>query len=183
LNWSFKNVLLPEGCDYLMMLDFDMFLMSEFSIEEFMANHSFAGVPQSNGSITYYWSGMLMMKMSGMPNKQSIDFGCGDIAGCGRVDSGGFIYLYLRDNPGVAVRAITHTCHISSQQHFSYFFVDDIANKYGPDFGFEVYTDQFLHYGRGSNWNNSPQDFVGKKTALLNEIFRRQASGEKIFKR
>lgn len=183
LNWSFRNVILPEGCDYLLMLDFDMFLMSEFSVAEFLADHAFSGVPQSNGQATYYWPGMLLLKMGALPNKHAIDFSCGHIPGHGQVDSGGFLYFYIRDNPTVPVRNMKHTCQIATPKHFSDFFVSDISDKYGSDFGFEVYAEKFLHYGRGSNWNRNPQEFVDRKTALLNEIFRRRMGGENIYKK
>lgn len=182
LNWSFRNIILPEKCDYLILIDFDMFLMSSFSIESFLADSDMSGVQQSNGVTTYYWPGMLILRISALPNVETIDFSCGVIDGV-QIDSGGFISYYVKNNPNIRIKNMVHTCQIASQQHFSDFFVEDISSKYGPDFGFEIYAEKFLHYGRGSNWNNSPQDFVDKKTALLNEIVRRLMAGDNIFKK
>jgi hypothetical protein len=181
LDWSLKNHIFATPLDYVLILDFDMFLLEALNIKEFMADSDVAGIPQSRQHVSYLWPGLLFMKLAGMPNLNSLSLNCHPVDGV-NVDSGGDFAIYAKDNPGIKIKHLNHTSHITTKEHFSSFFRQDMVDKYDPAMCFEVYIRKFLHYGCGSNWNGASRAHMDAKSSLLFEIVRRCLSGDNVFK-
>jgi len=190
LNWSYQNVILKESCDYVVFIDFDMFLMTPLSIVKFMENYDLIGNAQQKGHVQYFWPGLLFLKLANLKDKESINLFCGQVDGIS-VDAGGQFFNYLRSHPDVKKLGIYHTSIIQDKKHLSNYFVEDIVNKYVESiiepnyykigYGFEIYYDLFLHYGRGTNWDHMSQDIIHGKNILINEIIERILLNENIF--
>lgn len=159
-----------------------MFLMSPFSILDFMGDNALVGLAQGRGdNIRYWWPGILFLNLNRLPDKSAVNLDRGLVDNVG-VDTGGQMCMYVRRFPETKIKEFGHTCGISSKEFFSQFFTDEIVQKYDPAMSFEVYANKFLHYGRGSNWDNSPQSYMRAKTNLIMEIVTRRLRGENIFK-
>jgi hypothetical protein len=52
--------------------------------------------------------------------------------------------------------------------------------EYNSDYGCQVIENSFIHYYKGTNWNQCHQDFVNKKTKWFFELLEKSKS-EKIF--
>lgn len=180
INWLYKNYILGEfrNFDYFLSIDFDMFLMDKFSVDEFMKGFNIAGVAQARQHVRYWWPGVLFLDLKS-PALQEINFFCGLVDGIG-VDTGGQLARYVREHPEVKVKEFFHTCGIASKKHWGEFFKGDLADRYDPAFGYEIYANRFLHHGRGGNWDNSPADYMAKKRDFLLEIVARRLRDEDV---
>jgi hypothetical protein len=121
-----------------------------------------------------------------MPNKKTINFDCGWIDGDKDVDSGGYSYYYLRDNPQAQVASINQEClsswsciyegrdytqvHTKSIEELEYLGYDDDMSRFiksGPH-DMEVFlSGTFLHYAGACNWMDRSADYHASKTRLL----------------
>jgi glycosyltransferase involved in cell wall biosynthesis len=177
--------------DILALIDSDMFLIKEFSIREYMKDYDLAGLHQIRGHVNYLWIGLVFLNMATMPNKTTINFNCGLIDNT-RVDSGGFTYYYLRDNPTAKIRYLEnmfyikdffcdlctsnnlnecdHHCEKMKSLNFSNALINLTCQS--PHSIMEVYLQNtFLHYRAGSNWNWESATYHERKTKLLNNFF------------
>lgn len=181
------------GFDYngiVAIIDSDMFLVKEFSIEKYLEGYDIAALPQCRGErseINYIWNGLVFFNMQTLPNKRSINFNCGWVNGVA-TDVGGHMHYYLQQNPQVRVKyfeslvylkdlwckqccqnnqtTCAHSMNIMKELEFS----DPLINlaKQSKESIMEVFLgNTFLHYRAGGNWNNESAEYHERKTKLL----------------
>lgn len=182
--------------DILVLLDSDMFLIKPFSVKDFMSSYDLAALPQERGPIKYLWIGVVFLNMATMPNKNTINFYCGNINNI-QLDTGGYTYYYLQNNPHARVHfmnqiythtfacnaccqsgykfACTHNTPILQREGFDSNFIKFFQS--GPTQGYyheaymELLLDQtFLHYRSATNWDGKPQEYHAQKTKILNNF-------------
>lgn len=170
--------------DYLLLLDSDIFLISSFSVLEYMKDCQLSGCLQSgsnkNNFINYIWIGLVFLDMNTLPNIRTINFNCGRINSV-PVDAGGFTYFYLTNYPMIKKKYFgscgisefycetckknsqicTHNKNILERNGFSEeeidFLMSGITNS-------EFFLGkQFFHYRGGSNWDHKPNEYHIKK--------------------
>jgi len=176
LQWAYDNILRNES-DPIAVIDSDMFLIEKFSIENYLAGYDVAATKQRRGHVTYLWNGIMFFNMSSLPEKHSLNFMFGAVEGQ-KTDVGGFLYYWMKRNQQLKIRNIDHTSHIYSGNNNLHCLPQEIAEKYDEDFRFEIYERAFLHYGRGSNWDNMVVDYHKRKTYLLKYWVESSISGE-----
>ena len=143
------------------LFDSDLFLVKDFSISGYTKGYDLAGLPQPRPGITYLWIGLTFLDMRTMPNKTTIDFNCGRV-GDQPVDSGGYTYYYLKNNPQLRVDFF--------DKNFmkGFHFID------GQTSAVSLENDtMFLHYYAGTNWTNYAASYHDHKTAVLNQFIDR----------
>jgi len=87
----------------VMMVHSDVFLLKEFSANEFLEGYDIAGQLQIRKSnIRYFHTALMFFRMNNLPNKETITFRHQQIDGVW-VDTGGSIYYYFQANPEVRV--------------------------------------------------------------------------------
>ena len=60
LQWAWDDVIMKEYSDCrVALLDSDMFMIREFSMEKFLGDAVVAGIPQRRGKIAYFWNGIM----------------------------------------------------------------------------------------------------------------------------
>jgi hypothetical protein len=177
-----------EHSGIVALFDSDLFLIKDFSIQEFLKDFDLAGVPQARANLEYLWIGLVFLNMTTLPDKQMINFNCGRI-GDVHVDAGGQTYHYLINHPSIHLRKIasyysgdflcdecrknniarcTHNTEILKQAGFN-----DIEIKYlhqgliNCEF---MHNQTFLHYRGGSNWDYQSPEYHQKKTQMLHEF-------------
>ncbi len=100
----------------VMIIDSDMFLIDEFSIEDYLKGHELSGVKQYRGTlenhIMYLWNGLLFFDMNKIPNKKTLNFNCGRVEGF-PCDVGGYTYYYFQQNPEVRFLPTTKQLDLS----------------------------------------------------------------------
>lgn len=176
LQWLLGHEILPPGEDGIaVILDFDMFLMRPFSFVDFLGDHVLAGQGQSRGPIDYVWPGFVVMRPSRMPERNLFSLACGKINDEGvavgegapghNVDVGGLAHVWMRRHREHAVKPVRGGRILNSMGNTDV-LPAPIRAKYSDDFGFDVFEDSFLHYGRGTNWDNMPLGVIEAKDKL-----------------
>ncbi|MCL5875971.1 MAG: hypothetical protein M1114_05870 [Candidatus Dependentiae bacterium] len=160
------------------LLDSDMFLIKEFSFEEYMKEHQLAGLPQSKShagkQVEYLWIGLVFLDMPNLPDNRTLDFNCGRV-GEVPVDAGGQTYHYITNHPQIAVQRM-NVSYIPDKSHYneSCWFARQLF-----DLGYKEIQAEFLlnstffHYRGGSNWDLQPANFHVKKWSTVKHIMDR----------
>ena len=155
VQWAYDELVLSEYMDdIVVMLDSDMFMVRDFSFHDLVNGFSFAGLPQYRGPIKYYFMGFLVLNMPQLPNPSRLNLFCGIVRGH-NVDSGGMIWHYVNENPGIKINDVVHTSHINSSNNNLHCLPDLVREKYNEDYKIEILQSSFLHYG-GASTRNDP---------------------------
>ncbi len=178
--------------DIVLLLDSDIFLIREFSIQEFLKNYDIVSFPQqkanNNFIITQLSVHLTFLNMPFLHNRNNMDFNCGKVFDV-PVDAGGQTYFYLRNNPDLRIYYLNnqnikefycencfnlnknlcnHNTVLLKQLNFSENEINFIQS--GPENIDFLFNKRFLHYRSGSNWNNQSEEYHRKKTNLLNNF-------------
>lgn len=155
-------------------IDSDMFFISDFSIVDFIGDNEVSAIYQVRGDVNYLWNGIVFINNSKVIDIESFDFGYQIINDIlvqkqvqHRTDVGGNMYFYLKEHPDCKVKYIYSTSHIKSQSNNLDSLPDEILKIYDDSFCYEIIEKSILHYGRGSNWDNMVPDYHKRKTELL----------------
>lgn len=167
VQWTYDNLIRKNHSeDIVFFLDSDMFLIDEFSIEEYMSDAIIAGLPQVRGHITYMWNGIMFFNMSKIEDKD-IDFSDGMVDG-EMTDVGGHTYWYFK-NTGIEMKK-TNDEFPTYPTHFN----DIDLQKDSGGYNMELHLDdKFLHYRAATNWHSNwkgSDDPLKKKTIIFNTL-------------
>ena len=173
LNYQLQNP------DKYLLLDSDMFLISDFDINKY-ATYDCAVVLQSrfDHQVNYIWNGIYYFDILKMRNKDLLNWNC-----CNGCDVGGMMQEWLLKQVDKASMPNTdlirwtnnqyHTTNIYFIKHLwscswnmsempdcvkenaklHEFLIRDPRNQNGKFFA-EIYDNVFLHYRAGGNWRN-----------------------------
>ena len=160
-------------CDGIVaIIDSDLFLIHDFSIEEYMNGYDIAAWAQDRGKVQYIWNGIVFLDMRRLPNKRTLNFNCGTVED-ETVDVGGYTYYYFQQNPTVAYKMM-NGLYMKRRAYKSLpSNLDSSVKKFlrrKPD-NIEFFIDfAFLHYRSGANWNKKSSKYHEKKTKLFNHL-------------
>lgn len=162
-----KYIKVEEEKDIIsVIIDSDMFFISDFSIVDFIGDNEVSAIYQVRGDVNYLWNGIVFINNSKVIDIESFDFGYQTING-NPTDVGGNMYFYLKEHPDCKVKYIYHTSHIKAKNNNLDSLPDEILKIYDDSFCYEIIEKSILHYGRGSNWDNMAPDYHKRKTELL----------------
>lgn len=170
VQWSFHKYIKQETDIIAVMLDSDIFMIKEFSVNDYMNGFDVAAIPQFR-HVTYLHIGIMFFNMDTLPNKDDMNFMHGKIEGA-LTDGGGYLYYWLKDNPGLRVRYIVTNGIICSKNNNLQFLPAELVKDYIDDYQFGVIEKTFLHYRRGSNWDRRSEEFHKNKTILLKRLLK-----------
>jgi len=170
IQWSFDEIIKKKHSDELVLfLDSDMFLLDDFSIEEYMKDTVISGLPQIRGHVKYMWNGIMFFDMKKVFEIDSnLDFSDGMVDG-EMTDIGGHFYYYFKKN-----NVIMKETDVTYPTHFNDIEIkdDDITSG----FNFELHlNNKFLHYRAGTNWHTqsswkTKKDPLDKKEKIFKKI-------------
>lgn len=170
-------------------IDSDMFLIREFSIEETMKDFDICAYPQVrygiHEEINYLLPNLMFFRNENLPDKYHLCFDLGLIDGVA-TDSAGHTYYYLKRHPEVRwlQTNLFYNLEVDSSpvsrelidEYMRYPLVWQLLTE--KKFDYEFYIDfAFFHFRAGSNWNNMDRKALTEKTnmarlaleSLLNE--------------
>jgi hypothetical protein len=168
LQWAFHKYIKHQTNSLSVILDCDIFMIKDFSVNDYMNGYDVAGAIQKR-HITYLFPGLMFFNLKTLPNKDDIDFWCGDIEGA-RADTGGKLYYWIKDNPNLKIRYMTTNGLICLKNNNLQFIPKNLIQEYDEDYQFGVIEKTFLHYRKGSNWNSKSNEFHKKKTIFLEKF-------------
>jgi len=141
--------------DKYLLLDSDMFLISDFSIDSY-SQYASAVVRQQRDA-EYIWNGLYYFDVTAITSAETINWNC-----CEGRDTGGMMESWLKAQPPGSVYSIRHlpSCtwsfadlpsNLKDNEKLANFLTTDVRNI-GGKFFCELYDDVFLHYRAGGNW-------------------------------
>ena len=155
LSWAWKHFI-SKSTRPILLLDSDMFLIKPFNAERHLQPryNELCFVPMHRPGVTYMWNALVLADIPNLPAPETIDWYCGQVRGHS-VDCGGQTDHYLRKYPLVGWKIID-TKRIDDEKQTGHEL---------------LWRGRFLHYLRGSNWNNQTEDFHREKLAMLRERY------------
>ena len=99
IQWTYDTIIKEKHDeDMVLFCDSDMFLLDEFSIEEYIKDEVIAGALQVRGPIEYIWNGIMFFNMSEITKiNPDLNFSDGDVEG-NMTDIGGHLYYWFLEN-------------------------------------------------------------------------------------
>lgn len=180
--------------DLVMIIDSDMFLIKDFCVRDFLQGCALAGLDQERAGYHYLWNGLVFMDVKRLPEKETLNFNCGELFGV-PVDVGGQTYYYMRAHPEVKVRYFdeinlidlrcqacqseplhgsagrifqricTHNAPLLERRSFDPATISFIQqNIYNSQF---LVDNSFFHYRSGTNWDGQPSHVHAARTRVL----------------
>lgn len=167
INWMYHRFFRWEKDTIHVILDSDMVFINDFNFNEFLADNDICAVHQQRGAIEYLWNGVVIMKGGELPDKNYFNYGLGTIEG-ERTDGGGNMYFWMKRNPNLKIKYITHTgsSNIAEKGILS----EEFSKDYKTEYGFQIIENSILHYRAGSNWNKKSPEFVQEKKNYFNKL-------------
>jgi hypothetical protein len=168
IQWTYDNLIRKKHFDDIVFFcDSDLFLVDEFSIEQYMEDGIIGGLPQQRGDVIYMWNGIMFLNMSKMKEIDlDLDFSEGIVEG-ELTDVGGHTFYYFKRN--------NLTLKESDVQYPTHFNDIEIQNEsVTRGYNFELHLNgKFLHYRAATNWHSNwkgSEDPLEKKTRIFNQI-------------
>lgn len=129
-NWSYNRF--KDKYRYLFYLDHDCFPVKDFSVSEILEEQLITGIHQGTRT-SYLWPGCLFIRTS----IGEVDFSCNSKLG---LDTGGNTYKIVKN-----IKLFLD--YIDEQ----YEYIDNTEDFYSM-----LCDSTFMHFIKGSNWNNNP---------------------------
>ena len=155
VTWAYQNVMPEDG--YVLILDHDMFLISEFNLEEYMEDSDISGCLQERADVRYIWPGLTILDIA---KTKEYEF---DFLPCSTkgqmLDTGGGTYKIVDELDFKP----SYVEYPDSFEGIDLSTVDD-------GYGFELHLDQtFLHFRNACGWDSQYQIIENsRKKEVLN---------------
>lgn len=168
------NITTYNDYSHMMLLDSDMFLVSDFDINEYLDNYDLMGIHQERGHVFYYTNQLVFANLSNLINfEKEVKFLPGVIDGQS-TDCGGYLFNYI-NKYNIKHKGITDNKHSGEINHlnienvdnnFIEYFKNEINILDGNSFA-EYFGGKFLHFRAGSNWIGFSSDITTKRNSIL----------------
>ena len=188
IQWTYDTIIKEKHDeDMVLFCDSDMFLLDEFSIEEYIKDEVIAGALQVRGPIEYIWNGIMFFNMSEITKiGPDLNFSDGDVEG-NMTDIGGHLYYWFLEN-NVKFKNVNEggttpdDCAEYPDEYNGINLIfdnnDDMWTKPEGGFRFELHLEnKFLHYRAGTNWHTqsswkTKEDPIRKKAEVFKQIIK-----------
>lgn len=186
LNILWQNYAINSNSEYVMVCDSDIFCVKDTIIEELLEHKYLIAAPLQHRQNKYFWVGptVAIFNKSKILNLQELKWDAGTHVNGVALDTGGESYYFLDKNP--EVKALTKnlkaTHHLNKSRNNINCLPDKYANTYEENFFLEFFSNNFLHYARGSNWDNASNEYHQKKLSFVNNLLDDLISGNVIAK-
>ena len=152
--------------DLVCIIDSDMFFIDKENIGKLLNEFDLLFVAQSrigeNIKIEYMWNGISYLNLSTLPQKETLNWWCGECEGVSG-DVGAHTHYYLSENQNLI--KIKHLSIMSVKYDDSCDFTPANYEYIGVGENKNI-----LHYRSGSNWDQKSDDYHHKKTIWLKKI-------------
>jgi hypothetical protein len=164
------------------MMDSDLFLYKDISFNEIMKGYTLSYIPTIRKDIHYIWNNLVIYKPQELPNLHELNFDLGNIPG-NPLDSGGMTHEYLlKYKSSLQIRIIEITNIRFDQEKTledkSSYLIPSLCRvlqdsleediPFDSSLQWDIFGNDFIHYGQGGNWNKKGYyDHCIKTKALL----------------
>lgn len=147
---SIKNIVTDD--ELVVILDFDVFMIDDFSFKHYISDYDISGIYMQRDNFNQEYICPFVVIVNG--NYSQLDFG--GFNGC---DVGGNTQYYIKNKK---VKWMTHTSYLNHENDYKCFNID-----YDPKYAVQLIESSFIHYFRGTNWDNNTLNFHVEKTEWL----------------
>lgn len=130
-------------------LEFDIFLINEFSFSDYISNYDISGIYQQRNNFEQEYIAPFIVIVNKNNSFSKIDFD-----GANGCDVGGNTQYYVKDKK---VKWMKHTPALFDDN-------DCFTIPYDKSFGCQIIESSFIHYYRGTNWDNFSDNYEKLKT-------------------
>lgn len=185
IQWTYDNLIRKNHSkDLILFCDSDMFLLDDFSLEEYMDGEIIAGHLQVRGHVRYIWNGLMFFNMEKISKiDPNLNFSDGSVEGI-ITDIGGHLYPYFKkyninfkriNDSGTEEDYPEYPSEYNGIQ-IPLLLTSDMWCKPEDGYNFELHLNgKFLHYRAGTNWHTqnswkSKEDPLKIKAEIFNKI-------------
>jgi hypothetical protein len=167
-----QRFIINDNAHISVIIDSDLFLMKDFSFDEYLADNDIAALPQSRDAgvyiVEYFWNCLVILSPAA-PHKHTLDMGCGMIyhAPC---DVGGLSHFYIKAHPNLKWLRIPSSGIITDHPEVISLLPEKIRGHYKLNYDMEVIQGSFLHLRGGSRWDNKPAEYYNEKEEFIKKL-------------
>ena len=152
--------------------DSDLFLMRDFSFNDYMEGWDIAGLPQSRDTgggniIEYLWNCLIIINTTA-PNISKLKMWPG-VLNHGHCDVGMASFFYLLYND-VKFKRIPTTNVIISHPEVLGLIPERVRDLYELRFDSEIIEGSFFHFRGGSRWDSKPSEYYESKEIFVQKL-------------
>ena len=160
----------PPPGSIISLIDSDMFLLGEFSFQDFLDGYALAGRKDRRGNVRYLvGSGILAINTALVPSVTDLDFTPTCIDGV-QTDTGGGLQRYLKHHPTAKIRGFAYSGKVNARNGNRACLPEAFRDHYDDSFAIEIWEHAFLHYLSGSNWDKRGGGFHERKWNYVNAV-------------
>lgn len=171
INFLMQNVIGKETvADLSVVMDSDIFLISEFDFKSYISGYDVAGIYQQRQEreIEYLWIALVIINHTSCLDWRKLSF-----TSLPGTDAGGASHKFLQEY-SPRVRWMKHTPNIEDEEKS--ILVPELLKFYKSEFGSQIIENAFFHYYRGSNWDRQSPNLHKQKTLFLKNLIRNFSS-------
>lgn len=183
------DVQAKKSSDLTVLIDSDVFLVKPFSFEEYANGYDCAGVIQTKKTLRYIKNGIAIFDFSRISYSPELNFFPARIENI-PLGIGGHMYYFFKNNKNISCKDINEfriaqmplcdrvgcmkssglCCHEVSHLKQEGFNDEQVyfLSKNPQNVSFFC-NQSFLHYGGGTNWNARSQEYVSRKTKIVED--------------
>jgi hypothetical protein len=188
IQWTYDTIIKQNYSeDLILFCDSDMFLLDDFSLEEYMEGETIAGHLQVRGHVRYIWNGIMFFDMKKISEiDPNLNFSDGVVEGQ-QTDIGGHLHPYFKKY-NIQFKRINDSGTDGGDYpeypteyngvQIPVLLTSDMWCKPEDGYNFELHLDgKFLHYRAGTNWHTqsswkSKEDPLRVKAEIFNQIIK-----------
>jgi len=144
---SIKNYI--NDSDLNIIVEFDIVLINQFSFSDYIDGYDISGIYQQRNNFEKEYVAPFVVIVNKNNNFSEIDFN-----GTNGCDVGGNTQYYIKDKK---VKWMKHTTGLIDDN-------DCFTIPYDNSFGCQIIESSFIHYYRGTNWDNCSNEYEKLKT-------------------
>ena len=174
LNFIWQNYILKNLYNYVMICDSDIFCIKPLVIEDIFENKYIIAAPMQHRRNKYFWIGptVCFFDMSKLINKEEFKWDAGVWIDGVALDTGGQNYFYMEQYPHIKtkVKNLKPTHHLNDINKNKHCLPAEYQELYKDEYSIEFFSNYFLHYARGSNWDGASENYHSDKTKYVSNF-------------
>jgi hypothetical protein len=174
LNYVWQNHIIKDKTNYCMLCDSDIFAIKSFKVSDILENKYIIAAPLQHREKIYFWLGptVALFDMPNVPTPEAIKWDAGHYVNGIGLDTGGGSYNYLESIPNIKqfVKNLKATHHLKKSNDNLHCLPDKYQTTYKESYSLEFFSNYFLHYARGSNWDHASHEYHKEKTLYVSSL-------------
>lgn len=171
IQWCWNNYMSIDTENISVIIDSDMFMINKFNFEQYLSNYDICADYDKRKHVNYLWNGLMIFSPN-LKNRNKLNFSQGFFEGT-VTDVGGNLYYFL-NNYKPKTKHINNCGYIIDKNNNMHLLPPELkefySNEPGKEFACEFFERTFFHYRGGSNYDKMGEEYIYKKTKLIETL-------------